>query len=240
MNTKINQITNSGLPVLVFDKDGFKTDLSGNLLQQINFGDTLISLDIESGEKQKLIILNLGCNLNLQINLLKDSLLEIFFFGFYSQQNNLEFNLTGQGSVLMLQAFSELENAELRSTIVNINHLNSNTKSDSLLKNTLSQHSKLNLKTTIAVANGLQQVDANIQIKSLKLSSSTHISVTPELKIDTKDVKCTHGNSISTLDENQIFYLTSRGVNYSKAVEIIVEGFSAGILDQIRSSCLVQ
>jgi LPS O-antigen subunit length determinant protein (WzzB/FepE family) len=233
MNTKIDQITSSGLPVLVFDKNGVKTDLSSSLLQKINFTDTLISFDIESGEKQKLIILNLGYNLNLQINLLKDSLLEIFFFGFYSQQNNLEFNLTGQGSALMLQGFSELENTDLQSAIVNINHLNSNTKSNSLLKNTLSQHSKLNLKTTIAVSNGLQRVDANIQIKSLKLSSSSHISVTPELKIDTKDVKCTHGNSISTLDENQIFYLTSRGVNYSTALEIVAEGFSADILDQV-------
>ena len=53
----------------------------------------------------------------------------------------------------------------------------------------------------------------------------------PELEIFADDVKCAHGATVGELDENQLFYLASRGLPPAEARALLLEGFVMGLWD---------
>jgi Fe-S cluster assembly protein SufD len=69
--------------------------------------------------------------------------------------------------------------------------------------------------------------------RNLLLSRKARADTIPELEILTDDVQCTHGATVAPVDDEQIFYLSSRGVPSSDAVRLIVEGFLKSTLESI-------
>jgi Fe-S cluster assembly protein SufD len=59
------------------------------------------------------------------------------------------------------------------------------------------------------------------------------VDTKPQLEIVADDVKCAHGATVSQLDDEEIFYLQSRGLDRKSAGDLLVEGFAAEIIDQI-------
>ena len=55
----------------------------------------------------------------------------------------------------------------------------------------------------------------------------------PGLEIEADDVRCTHASTIGQLDEQEIFYLMSRGIPRETAVQMVVEGFFAPVMERI-------
>ena len=55
----------------------------------------------------------------------------------------------------------------------------------------------------------------------------------PGLEIEADDVRCTHGATVGPIDEEQVFYLMTRGLPRREAERAIVEGFFAPVLDRI-------
>jgi len=55
----------------------------------------------------------------------------------------------------------------------------------------------------------------------------------PQLEIEADDVRCTHGATVGQMDEDELFYLMSRGLNRELATRLIVEGFFSPVLDRI-------
>jgi Fe-S cluster assembly protein SufD len=53
------------------------------------------------------------------------------------------------------------------------------------------------------------------------------------LEILADDVRCTHGATVGRIDENELFYLLSRGIPRNEAEQLIVQGFFAGIMERI-------
>ena len=58
----------------------------------------------------------------------------------------------------------------------------------------------------------------------------------PRLEIEANDLRCTHGATVSQVDEEQVFYLMSRGIPRADAVRLIVEGFFQPSLDRLPES----
>jgi len=56
----------------------------------------------------------------------------------------------------------------------------------------------------------------------------------PELEIKANEVRCTHGATMGMIDEEQVFYLMSRGLFRSIAEDLIVEGFLESALEKIQ------
>jgi Fe-S cluster assembly protein SufD len=65
------------------------------------------------------------------------------------------------------------------------------------------------------------------------LNEGTEFNGKPELEIYADDVKCSHGSASGNLDENKIFYLMSRGLNYQEAKELLIEGFLLDVIEKI-------
>ena len=54
------------------------------------------------------------------------------------------------------------------------------------------------------------------------------------MEIDNHDVRCTHGSSVSQIDENTMFYVMSRGLDEKEAKITLVKGFLQEIIDKVN------
>ena len=112
-------------------------------------------------------------------------------------------------------------------------HKGNESKSDMFARIVLTEEAK-------ALYNGLVRVNKNAikcegyqRSEIILLSDKAYAEAIPNLEIENNDVKCTHGATISQIDEDKLFYMTSRGINEKDAKKIIVEGFFEPIITNI-------
>ena len=70
--------------------------------------------------------------------------------------------------------------------------------------------------------------------KNLLLDKTSQAFAKPELDIKNSNVICTHSSTTGALDEEQLFYLRSRGLSYDDSVDILIEAFSQDIKNKIE------
>ena len=78
-----------------------------------------------------------------------------------------------------------------------------------------------------------QQADGFQTNRNLILSDQAEINAIPCLEINADDVKCSHGATVGRLNEDELFYLQSRGIPLDEAQVLVIQGFFAGILDEV-------
>lgn len=88
---------------------------------------------------------------------------------------------------------------------------------------------------SVHVRKPAQQTDAGQLCRSLLLSRKATVNVKPNLQIHADDVKCTHGATISDLEEDQLFYLRSRGVSEKDARKTLVYSFGLEVVGRLSS-----
>ncbi len=69
--------------------------------------------------------------------------------------------------------------------------------------------------------------------RNLLLSSKARVDTKPQLEITADNVKCAHGATVSQLEDDEIFYLQSRGIDSNDARKLLVNAFAAEIINQI-------
>jgi len=111
-------------------------------------------------------------------------------------------------------------------------HVAPHTTSDLLYRGALAGESRSVYYGTIRVAPGARRTDAYQANRNLLLSSGAKADTNPQLEIANNDVRCTHGATVGPIDEEQLFYLESRGLARSQAEELIVTGFMSGLLER--------
>jgi Fe-S cluster assembly protein SufD len=78
-----------------------------------------------------------------------------------------------------------------------------------------------------------QLTDAAQLNRNLLLSSKARVDTKPQLEITADNVKCAHGATVSQLEDDEIFYLQSRGIDEESARSLLVHAFAAEIINQI-------
>ena len=99
-----------------------------------------------------------------------------------------------------------------------------------------SAHAVFNGK--IMVRQGAQRTDSRQSSRNLLLTSKAHVDTKPQLEIFADDVKCTHGATIGQLDNEEVFYLQSRGLSETAARNMLTYAFGAEIIERIPISSL--
>ncbi len=94
--------------------------------------------------------------------------------------------------------------------------------------------SRFNYQGLIRIEKTAQQSHAYQKNQNIILSPKTYVESKPFLEILANDVFCTHGSTTGKLNEEQIFYLASRGLARDEAKCVLVEGFIGEISDLIR------
>jgi Fe-S cluster assembly protein SufD len=85
----------------------------------------------------------------------------------------------------------------------------------------------------IYVAPGASGADGYQSNRNLVLDRRARADSMPGLEINTDDVRCTHGATVGQLDDDQIFYLQSRGIARKEAEQLVVKGFFEPVLQRI-------
>ena len=107
------------------------------------------------------------------------------------------------------------------------------TTSDLLYKGGLKDSSRIVWKGMIRVEKEAQRTDAYQKNDNLILSEAARADSIPGLEIEANDVRCTHGATAGSVDEEMVFYCQARGIDRETAVRLIVEGFFANVYDRI-------
>jgi Fe-S cluster assembly protein SufD len=92
----------------------------------------------------------------------------------------------------------------------------------------------------VFVAKAAQLTDAGQLNRNLLLSSKARVDTKPQLEIIADNVKCSHGATVSQLEDDEIFYLQSRGINATDAQNLLVNAFAAEIIHQLPIPSLEQ
>jgi Fe-S cluster assembly protein SufD len=90
----------------------------------------------------------------------------------------------------------------------------------------------------VVVHPGAQRTDAHQANHNLLLSKEAEVDTKPQLEIYADDVKCTHGATVGQLDDAQIFYLRSRGVDEAIARSLLTYAFAHDVIERIRVAAL--
>ena len=114
-----------------------------------------------------------------------------------------------------------------------INHLAPNCKSYQKIKNVLEDNSNGIYQGKIFVKDIAQKTDAYQLSKALILNDQAEFNAKPELEIYADDVKCSHGSTSGSIDEEAIHYLMTRGLELSVAKKLLINGFLNEIFENI-------
>ena len=105
--------------------------------------------------------------------------------------------------------------------------------SDLLYQGALLGKSRSVYEGTIRAWPDAQKTNAYQSNRNLLLSKKARADSLPRLEIEANDLRCTHGATVSQVDDQQVFYLMSRGIAHDDAVRLIVEGFFQPSLDRL-------
>ena len=148
-------------------------------------------------------------------------------------KNEINCNLNGKYSSAFVNGIFSLMDKQQHEIRTTVNHLTENTKSYQLIKSVLGKDSKAVYQGKIFVNSIAQKTDGYQLSKAILLDESSEFNAKPELEIYADDVKCSHGSASGSLDENSIFYLMSRGLNYQQSKELLINGFVLEVIEKI-------
>jgi len=168
----------------------------------------------------------------------KNSISETFILSSGSDffKNEINCNLNGLYSSAFVNGIFSLNNNKHHEIRSIINHLTENTKSYQLIKSVLEDSSKAAYQGKIFVNSKAQKTDGYQLSKAILLNKDSEFNAKPELEIYADDVKCSHGSASGSLNENSIFYLMSRGLNYQQSRELLINGFLLDVVEKITDS----
>ncbi len=115
----------------------------------------------------------------------------------------------------------------------NLRHQKPHTKGEVTVKGVLKDKSQSVFWGLIRIEPDAQHANAFQSQRSLILENGPRSNAIPSLEIEANDVRCTHAASASQIDEEQIFYLKSRGLRDDEAKKTIVDGFFEPIIAKI-------
>lgn len=118
-------------------------------------------------------------------------------------------------------------------------HVAPDTASNLLFKGAVGGHSKSVYTGLIKVEKGARGTNAFQTNRNLKLSDHAWAESVPNLEIENNDVHCSHASTVGPVDEDQRFYLESRGVPPTVAERLIVAGFFDEVLERVPSGGVV-
>lgn len=120
-------------------------------------------------------------------------------------------------------------------TTTDIEHLSPDTCSDQLVKGIVGGDAKGVFQGKIHIAPDAVRTEGHQLHKALLLTDTAEIDCKPELEIFADDVKCSHGAASGELDEEQLFYMRSRGIGEDEARQILIDAYLEDVFARIKN-----
>ncbi len=149
-------------------------------------------------------------------------------------RNDLNVVLSGTGAEAMLNGITLIGEGQHADNHTLLDHREPRCPSHELYKAVLDGKASGVFKGKILVHQAAQKTDSKQSSRTLLLSDDAVMYSQPALEIYADDVKCTHGSTTGPVDEEQIFYLRSRGVSLEAARHLLTYAFLADVTGRIR------
>lgn len=261
--TKYNLIfkNNSIKPVIIrniFTND--KSYIPSNIRYTVSENCSIDLLEICESDKDILIINNREINLNnselnyaskqyvsSNTNLIynyngevSDSVLNVVTFNDSGNIciNNWNVNLLTPESVSHINGVVKLNERMKHGTVCKIYHHDKETESSQEFRHILDDDSTAMYDGDSSMTDKATDSVSTQQTKTIMLSDNARILNKPRLNIFTGEVKATHGASVGKLDEDEIFYLKQRGFPERVIKLILLDAFTADLLNRIKSNAV--
>jgi len=159
-------------------------------------------------------------------------------FGAKLSRHNLEVLQTGEQTQTTLNGLTMIYGKQLADThsAIALNYPYGTSKQ--LHKCIVGDRAHAVFNGKVFVPKPAQLTDAAQLNRNLLLSSKARVDTKPQLEITADNVKCAHGATVSQLEDDEIFYLQSRGIDENDARKLLINAFAAEIINQIPVSSL--
>lgn len=148
-------------------------------------------------------------------------------------RHEISSRLDAQGAECILNGLYAVGGRQHVDNQTRIDHATPHCTSTELYKGILDGESQGVFNGTILVRPDAQKTVSRQTNKNLLLSDAAIVNTKPLLEIYANDVKCNHGATIGRLDENQVFYLKSRGIGGKLARDILTYAFAGEVIQDI-------
>ena len=148
-------------------------------------------------------------------------------------RNETKVMLNRAGAECEVNAAYKVDGWARADTTTDIEHLAPCTISRQLVKGVIGGQSKGIFQGKIHIAKDCIQTEGSQLHKALLLSDGAEVDVKPELEIFADDVKCSHGAAAGELDQEQLFYMRSRGIGQEEARQILIEAYLDEVISKV-------
>ncbi|RPG97152.1 MAG: SufD family Fe-S cluster assembly protein, partial [Candidatus Pelagibacter sp. TMED165] len=160
----------------------------------------------------------------------------IFSSGLKFNRIEEEVDIDGENAKCSIQSSLFLNLDSHQEIKTQINHLKPNSISHQKIKKVLNKNCKGAYQGKIYVKNIAQKTDAYQLSKALLLDNSSEFNAKPELEIYADDVKCSHGSTSGSMNEDSIYYLMTRGISRKNAVDLLTKAFLFEVVESISNT----
>jgi Fe-S cluster assembly protein SufD len=149
-------------------------------------------------------------------------------------RHDIKTTFAGEGSECTVDGLYIVGTGQHADTHSLIDHQSPHCASRQLYKGILDGKSRAVFNGQIFVREGAQQTDAVQTNRNLLLSNEARVDTKPQLEIFADDVKCAHGATVGQLEDEELFYLTSRGLHTDTARNLLTYGFAEEVIAKIK------
>src|SRR5213596_2465580 len=157
----------------------------------------------------------------------------------YSRFESLS-RLIGEGGRSDLLAVAVAKNQQEFDARTLQDHVSPHTASDLLYKNALDDRARTTFGGLIRVEPHAHFTDAYQKVRNLLLSDDAEANSMPGLEILADNVRCTHGATSGQIDEDELFYLRSRGIPTKVAQRLLVTGFLDEVIQRLDHPAIAE
>lgn len=153
-----------------------------------------------------------------------------FSFGGKVVRNDVHMTLDGEGAQCVMDGLYAVSGNQIVDHHTAVNHAKPHCTSFENYRGVLMGEAHGIFQGKIFVAENAQKTDAKQMNQNLLLSPTAKVNTAPQLEILADDVKCAHGATIGKLDEDQVFYLRSRGIDLQTAKQMLVAAYADEVI----------
>ena len=148
-------------------------------------------------------------------------------------RHDIDVKFTAEGGEAFVDGLYMLNGSQHHDTHSVIDHLVPNCTSHQTYKGVLNDSSRGVFNGKVFVRENAHGTDARQSNKNLLLSNDARVDTKPQLEIFNDDVKCSHGATVGQLDDEELFYLLTRGLPETLARNLLTYGFAEEIINKI-------
>ena len=149
------------------------------------------------------------------------------------------YELAGEGAELDLTGVYACRGEQKVDFRITVRHLCAGCVSHQLFKGLAEDEARVKFEGLVYVAAGAEKTEALQENHSLLLSENAFVQSSPQLEIYADDVVCSHGATVGSLDENEQFYMRSRGISLEEARRLQILSFLSPVLEGLPEKKII-